>query len=720
MARYNSSSLTTSINGTATVTSPYSGAFTNLTGTAPYTVTLPAPGLFPGTSQTFYNSTAGTVTLSTPSGIFGGLGASGSGTLAMPTNTVTTVTSDGTNYIVLSEDGSALVATSGSFTGNVYMGGGTATVNINASTVNINPSSSGTLNNMSIGGTTRAAGSFVALNANGQVNFTSNTASSSTTTGSLVVTGGIGATGTVYAGGFNGNLTGTIQTASQTNITSLGTLSGLSVTGTTTLTGTLGITGNITSTSNAPFSLQSNGNTGTYTQTVIYNNQNNTSGNVSNGMFIERGRLTDSAVGEIRSFVIGDRGGAVQLILNKDGNLGIGTGTSTPVARLDVRGTVSTGGPIWLGSVGDNSAYDNVAISYTGYNSGNPQIIFQPRTTPGSGTVNSTFYFKNSNGASTTNNTANVQVDGYISQNGTLYAEKTFDLGYFPHLSANQVVYLNFGNGYLNGSMEVTITSTYSYQNATGLIRKVFSFGFDPGNSQWYPATSRISEADGPIRDNIVIGEMEWDSSGSQYRLPIYHVVSSGNSFYAHVRSLGSANIVPTITVSGFSTRSSPITAANSNFINIAGKRLFRDGDIAMWNGAGTGATLSTIVSNNDGWVGFSDRYNGDSSVFETVGSTPFGIRIKKAGWVHYYYDQDIITSGASGYVSIQSAKNGSVLQYQLITHTNSQWDAIIIGGAVNVAANDVINFRISGGDILALDGGTWSNVSLIWYGIGG
>ena len=222
MARYNSSSATTSISGTATVSSPYSGAFTNLTGTAPYTVTLPAPTLFPGSTQTFYNSTAGTVTLSTPSGLFGGLGASGTGTLAMPTNTVTTVTSDGTNYIVLSEDGSALVATTGAFTGDVTMSGSGSAVSINTNTVTISPTSSGTINNMAIGGTTRAAGSFVALNANGQVNFTSNTASSSTTTGTLVVTGGIGASGTVYAGGFNGNLTGTVLTASQTNITAIG------------------------------------------------------------------------------------------------------------------------------------------------------------------------------------------------------------------------------------------------------------------------------------------------------------------------------------------------------------------------------------------------------------------------------------------------------------------------------------------------------------------
>ena len=58
MARYNSALASTTISGTATVGSPYQGAFTNLAGTAPYTVTLPSPVAFPGTNQTFYNATA--------------------------------------------------------------------------------------------------------------------------------------------------------------------------------------------------------------------------------------------------------------------------------------------------------------------------------------------------------------------------------------------------------------------------------------------------------------------------------------------------------------------------------------------------------------------------------------------------------------------------------------------------------------------------------------
>ena len=227
MARFNTQSITTSVTGAGTVASPQ--AFTALNGTAPYTVALPSPVLFPGSSQTFYNATSGVVTISTPSGIFGGLGASGAGTLAIPTNTVVSITSDGVNYIVLSEDGSALVATTGSFTGNVTANGASATVSLTPQTVTIAPTGASTIDNINIGTNTRGSGAFTTLTANSAVTLTANTTSSSTGTGSLVVTGGVGVSGAVYAAGLYGPLTGTVQTAAQPNITSVGTLTALTV-----------------------------------------------------------------------------------------------------------------------------------------------------------------------------------------------------------------------------------------------------------------------------------------------------------------------------------------------------------------------------------------------------------------------------------------------------------------------------------------------------------
>ena len=90
----------------------------------------------------------------------------------------------------------------------------------------------GTLTSLAVSGNIRTNSTLIA---NGNV------ASTSTTTGALQVTGGAGVSGNIYAGGsvvaptfvgnVTGNLTGTLLTASQTNITSVGTLGALSVTG---------------------------------------------------------------------------------------------------------------------------------------------------------------------------------------------------------------------------------------------------------------------------------------------------------------------------------------------------------------------------------------------------------------------------------------------------------------------------------------------------------
>jgi len=227
MARYNTSLASATIAGATTISSPIQGAFTALTGTGGYTVTLPAPVLFPGSNQTFYNATNGTVTISTPSGIFTGTGGSGLTTTSVFLGNVVSVTSDGTNYIVISEDGSILTATTGSFSSDVGISG-TLTIGSSGG-LTVAPSVQGTINNVSVGATTRASGAFTTLAANNSVVFTANTASTTTTNGTLVVTGGIGVSGQVTAN----TLTGTLQTAAQPNITSTGTLTttGLTVNG---------------------------------------------------------------------------------------------------------------------------------------------------------------------------------------------------------------------------------------------------------------------------------------------------------------------------------------------------------------------------------------------------------------------------------------------------------------------------------------------------------
>jgi hypothetical protein len=80
------------------------------------------------------------------------------------------------------------------------------------------------------------------------------------------------------------------------------------------------ISGSLVLTSTNPISLQGNSNSGTYNQTVVYSNQNNTSGSNANGIFIERGRLTDSSSAEVRYLTIGSRGGQAQFTFDGSGN----------------------------------------------------------------------------------------------------------------------------------------------------------------------------------------------------------------------------------------------------------------------------------------------------------------------------------------------------------------------------------------------------------------
>jgi hypothetical protein len=77
--------------------------------------------------------------------------------------------------------------------------------------------------------------------------------------------------------------------------------------------------GVITIPTQQPFNFTYNGNTGSYNKTAVYTNQNNTSGNTGNGLFIEMGRITDSDAAETRKFVVGKRGGQITFLADDDG-----------------------------------------------------------------------------------------------------------------------------------------------------------------------------------------------------------------------------------------------------------------------------------------------------------------------------------------------------------------------------------------------------------------
>ena len=176
MARYNTIASTSTSNGAQTISSPASGLLTTLTGTAPYTTTIPNPILYTGQQQSFYNSTSGVVTLNTPSGIFVGPGSGSSANIALPAGSILTVVSDGANYELLN-----------------WLGGTVVSANVNITGGTIGTTTIGASNTQSTGAfTSLTANSTFSLTATSATHTISSTTSSTTSgTGALVVSGGV-------------------------------------------------------------------------------------------------------------------------------------------------------------------------------------------------------------------------------------------------------------------------------------------------------------------------------------------------------------------------------------------------------------------------------------------------------------------------------------------------------------------------------------------------
>ena len=121
----------------------------------------------------------------------------------------------------------------------------------------------------------------------------------------------------------------------------------------------------------------------------------------------------------------------------------------------------------------------------------------------------------------------NIFPDNYKYKN--LYFE-------FPHQQADMAVDVLLGNNYLNGSLEIEITGTFSHQSSVGIIKKQFEIGLNPDGGVWYPTTARIVEAAGTILDNIYIGDIVWDSARNEYKLTIYHTSSSQNPYAIRIK----------------------------------------------------------------------------------------------------------------------------------------------------------------------------------------
>ncbi len=142
----------------------------------------------------------------------------------------------------------------------------------------------------------------------------------------------------------------------------------------------------------------------------------------------------------------------------------------------------------------------------------------------------------------------NAQSEGVfngISNSGNYY-EKVLDIPLFPNGVPGLAIDVVLGNSTFWGNIELEITGAYYYQNTTGKLSKVFVIGALPDNNM-YANESRVSEAMGAIVDNIAIGEFEWDATNTRYRIPVFHLTQTMNSYTIKIKALSHVNTIANI-----------------------------------------------------------------------------------------------------------------------------------------------------------------------------
>jgi hypothetical protein len=403
----------------------------------------------------------------------------------------------------------------------------------------------------------------------------------------------------------------------------------------------------------------------------------------------------------------------------QNGNVGIGDfSSSSPAASLDVQGRIYShsadyGLIHWAATDVNNSSY-----LYTGYaneagwykigtsKNGTGTLRGLAFNTAGTETVAGSAMVINTSGdvgIGTPGPAYKLDINGALrASSGILnsdnHIEKVFSNAIaFPNSTPDQAADILFGNIAFWGYIEVEVNSTYNYQNSTGKLTKIFAVGTNPGNNI-YTNESRVSDAMGTIPDNVAIGDFAWD--GANYKIPISHIVSSGNTYTVKIRVFSSAGGAKTVfdntSISGIYTLAA-----------LAKQYVYYNGKVGIGTlGANLpvytdGSSVLTTTVPTTGIQGFwtrsgTDLYNTNQGDNVGIGTTAPVFRLHIKGG-NANTEQMTLGATTTGNFALTSQDGGAYGLYAGVGNTGNAWLQV---GRHNTATAYNLILQASGGNV--------------------
>ena len=256
------------------------------------------------------------------------------------------------------------------------------------------------------------------------------------------------------------------------------------------------------------------------------------------------------------------------------------------------------------------------------------------------------------------------------------YFNLTFNKN-FPNGESNQVAYINFPDVTTAGWIEITITGSYSHQLTKGKLTK--RFALVRNTTGYHNQSSEIPTAFGEIANQWKIGDYDNDSQ----RIPIYHLVSTGNTMTIQVTGVLKHGVDPIISNL---TISDPVTVPNSetrHYTSIMQDRVgigTKSPTAKLEIGKSNLENAFSVGSSNDGGRIYTSYESGKGTLNFVEHDDPFVLSFTQAGTntnEKIIFDQGNFGIGTTTMGSHKLAVEGSIGAREIKVEANGWSDFV-------------------------------------------